>query len=367
MPKNPSESQDPKDHTDYRRSSRIFGSQFAPESMRRIDQEITRMAGTDRSVLLTGESGTGKTTVANIIHERSRRAEARIVDINCAALPDNLLESELFGFEKGAFTGAMQRKSGLFEVADKGTLFLDEIGELKLELQAKLLKVIDGRKIRRLGGLAEVECDVRFIAASSRDLPKMIGVGKFREDLYYRLAVLQLDLPPLRKREDIQELLLKQFAVEQETLERHEPFHVDEAALKELCRYDWPGNIRHLQNVVARLACYAEGDLISVADVRAELARFEYLDSETIALPDSCSVLFADESLDEFSRRVRGAAIEAVKCRNKGNMSQVARRLKFDRSSLWKIAQRTNGSCQSRLHDCRRVGGRSIRGLSPAQ
>lgn len=318
--------------------------------MRTLDEQISHVARVQHPVLLTGESGTGKTTAAQIIHERSKRSAARFVDVNCAALPEHLLESELFGFERGAFTGATGRKKGLFEVAHNGTLFFDEIGELKPELQAKLLKAIDGRKIRRLGGIADIHCNVRLMAASSRNLQRMIPVGSFRDDLYFRLSVLQLDVPPLRDREpDIPELVYRRLAAEQAELGRCESVQLDESALKELCLYGWPGNIRQLQNVVARLACYATGNRITVANVRAELARFKYLDSDTIALPDSCSTLLATESLHDFSRRVRGAAIEAVKRRNNGNMSRVARRLKVDRTSLLRIAQRIKTHCHSRV------------------
>jgi transcriptional regulator with PAS, ATPase and Fis domain len=316
--------------------------------MRALDHELTRVAESDYPVLITGESGSGKTTVAKIVHQRSERATAPIVEINCAALPDGLLESELFGFERGAFTGAIAAKKGLFETAQRGTLFLDEIGELRLELQAKLLKAIDGRKIRRLGGITDRFCDVRLIAASSRNLQRMISVGTFRDDLYYRLSVLQLDIPPLRDREpDIRELVYRRLAAEQAALGRPERLQVDEGALRELCLYGWPGNIRQLHNVIARLACYTSGNRITVANVRAELARFKYLDSDTIALPDSCSNLFAAESLHDFTRRVRGAAIEAVKRRSNGNMSRVARRLKIERSAFVRIAQRTSAHCHS--------------------
>ncbi len=249
----------------------------------------------------------------------------------------------MFGFERGAFTGAITRKQGLFEVADNGTLFLDEIGELKLELQAKLLKAIDDRKIRRLGGIADIECNVCVLAASSRNLQRMITDGSFREDLYYRLAVLQLDVPPLReRRQDICELVCRQITFEQAKLGRVEPFEIDGRALKELCQYNWPGNIRQVQNVIARLACYADSNKISLDAVRAELARFKYPHSQAIILPEPCSTLFAGESFTQFSARVRGAVIDAVKAQKHGNMSHVAQRLSVNRSSLLRIERRIN-------------------------
>ncbi|HKO97078.1 MAG TPA: sigma-54 dependent transcriptional regulator [Pyrinomonadaceae bacterium] len=311
---------------------RLIGSNHI---MRCLDEEMTRVAPSDHPVLITGESGTGKKTIAQIIQQRSRRANACLVDINCAALPDTLIESELFGFEKGAFTSAMGRKKGLFEVAEKGTLFLDEIGELKLELQAKLLKAVDQQKIRRLGGTKDIPCNVRILAASSRNLQQMVRIGTFREDLYYRVAVFELDIPPLRERQDdIRELVCRQLATEQVNAGVSEPLRIDERAIRELSSYYWPGNIRQLHNVVARLACYIDGQTISAAHVRGELSRFKNFEADSISLPDSCSSLLPGEGLEDFSYRVRGSVIEAVRNRMNGNISQAARRLKVNRTSL---------------------------------
>jgi transcriptional regulator with PAS, ATPase and Fis domain len=320
--------------------------------MRRLDEDITRAARSDHPVLITGESGTGKTTVAQIIHHRSPRATACFVDVNCAALPDALIESELFGFEKGAFTGADGQKKGLFEIAENGTLFLDEIGELKPELQAKLLKAIDQQKIRRLGGTKDIHCNVRLIAASSRNLQRMISVGTFREDLYYRIAVLELDIPPLRERQDdIRELVCRQLVAENTKVGLSEPLQIEERALSELSSYSWPGNIRQLQNVVARLACDASSQTIGAAHVRAELIRFRNLNADIIILPDSCSTLLSGEGLENFSRRVRGSVIESVKNRMDGNITQAARRLKVDRSALHRMIQRINTLAKEEVDD----------------
>jgi len=317
--------------------------------MLRLDEEMTRVANSNHPVLITGESGTGKTTVAQIIHHRSPRATACLVDVNCAALPDSLIESELFGFEKGAFTGAAGRKKGLFEVAENGTLFLDEIGELKPELQAKLLKAIDQQKIRRLGGTKDINCNVRLLAASSRNLQRMISLGTFREDLYYRVAVLELDIPPLRERQgDIRGLVCRQFVAEK-TKEGLPPLQIEESALNELSSYSWPGNIRQLQNVVARLACNAKAQMISAAHVRAELTRFKDLGADTIILPDSCSTLLPGECLEDYSCRARGTVIEAVKNRMKGNMTKAAQRLRVDRSALYRMIQKANTGESSRI------------------
>jgi transcriptional regulator with PAS, ATPase and Fis domain len=320
--------------------------------MLRLDEEMTCVANSSHPVLITGESGTGKTMVAQIIHHRSPRAAAYLVEVNCAALPDALIESELFGFEKGAFTGATGRKKGLFEIAENGSLFLDEIGELKPELQAKLLKAIDQQKIRRLGGTQDIHCNVRLLAASSRNLQRMICLGTFREDLYYRIAVLELDIPPLReRRDDIRELVCRQMVAEHTKAGRSEPAQISEGALSELSSYSWPGNIRQLQNVVARLAFKANAHTISAASVRAELARFKNLDADTILLPDSCRTLFSGECLEHFARRVRGSAIGAVKNRMNGNMTQSARRLKVDRSALHRMIQRINTLSKEEVDD----------------
>jgi transcriptional regulator with PAS, ATPase and Fis domain len=319
----------------------VFGSS---PTMRRLDKAINRVARSKHIVLVTGESGTGKTTAAELIHRRSQRAAAPFVDVNCAALPETLLESELFGHEKGAFTGAISSKKGLFEIAEGGTLFLDEIGELKLDLQAKLLKAIEQKKVRHLGGTKDICCDVRILAASSRDLQRMVKDGAFREDLYFRIAVLEINIPPLRDRQDeIRDLIAKQLPIEQDNAGFSEPLLLDSRGFNELVRYSWPGNIRQLFNVLARLACHTPTRTISLAHVRSELARFRNLDLDTIVLPDHCKTLLAGESLDDFSARVRGAAIELVKERCKGNMSRTAERLQLDRSSLLRMVERING------------------------
>lgn len=318
--------------------SPMLGSSLA---MRNLDQAISRVARSVHTVLITGESGTGKTTAAEMIHNRSPRARSPFVDVNCAALPDNLIESELFGYEKGAFTGATNQKKGLFEVAEGGTLFLDEIGELKLELQAKLLKAIEQQKIRHVGGTKDIRCNVRILAASSRNLQRMVKAGTFREDLYYRLAVLEIDIPPLRdRRDDIQELIDRQLATEQHTAGLEAPLQIESPALNQLLAYSWPGNIRQLFNVLARLTCHSLTQTITVAEVREELSRFRNIEHETITLDETCNTLFAGESLEEFAGRVRSIAIQATAARYNGNMSRAATRLQVDRSSLLRTVRR---------------------------
>src|SRR6266849_5386710 len=223
--------------------------------MKELDADISRAARSNHVVLIIGESGTGKTTAAALIHQRSPRAAKPFIDINSAALPETLIESELFGYEKGAFTGAVATKKGLFELAEEGTLFLDEIGDMKLELQAKLLKAIEQQKIRRLGGTKDIQCNVRIIAASARNLQQMVSEGKFREDLYYRLAVLEVPIAPLRqRREDIALLVHDRLVWEQQLASVPTLLEIEDEAVAELVVYDWPGNIRQLHNVLSRLA-----------------------------------------------------------------------------------------------------------------
>ncbi len=316
----------------------MLGSSHA---MRSLDQAITRVARSKHPVLITGESGTGKTTAAEMMHNRSPRAPFPFVDVNCAALPDTLIESELFGYEKGAFTGAAAQKKGLFEVAEGGTLFLDEIGELKLELQAKLLKAIEQQKIRRLGGTKDIHCNVRILAASSRHLQRMVKAGTFREDLYYRLAVLEIDIPPLRdRRDDIQELINRQLTSEQADADLETPFEIEPQALNELLAYSWPGNIRQLFNVLARLACNSLDQTITAAETREELARFRNIENETIVLDEQCNTFLAGESLEDFSARIRDTLIRCVSARYHGNMTRTAQRLRVDRSSLHRTVDR---------------------------
>jgi DNA-binding NtrC family response regulator len=246
---------------------RMLGSS-AP--MRRVFEMAERVAATDATVLILGESGTGKDLLAQEIHERSPRAGKAFVAVNCAALPENLIESELFGFERGAFTGAAQQRKGKFELASGGTIFLDEIGDMNAVTQAKVLRVLENRKIERLGGSHSIDVDVRVISATHRDLPAEIAAGKFREDLYYRLRVVTLKLPALREhKEDIPALVgafLSQFGA------RHQhKVKMSRAALDLLCEHDWPGNVRELRNAVERSLVMSRGDEIEKNDLPEEI------------------------------------------------------------------------------------------------
>jgi two-component system, NtrC family, response regulator AtoC len=232
-------------------------------AMQHVYKLVGQVAGSEATVLVRGESGTGKELVVNAIHHNSMRSKGPLVKVNCAAIPESLLESELFGHEKGAFTNAMLRRIGRFEEANGGTLFLDEIGELATAPQSKLLRAIQERTIERLGSGSPIRVDLRLVAATSRDLEKAVGEGQFREDLYYRLSVVVIDLPPLRDRHQDIPALVEHFLRRTGGSVSMAP-----AALNLLCEYQWPGNVRELENTVARAAVLAKGGIIDAQDIQ---------------------------------------------------------------------------------------------------
>jgi two-component system NtrC family response regulator len=243
------------------------------QAMRSLYRTIEKVGATDATVLVAGESGTGKELVARTLHHASRRAKRPFVAVNCAAIPDTLIESELFGHEKGAFTGAHRRRAGRFEEADGGTLFLDEIASMPQPLQATLLRVLQERCFTRVGGIGEVACDVRVIAASNRDLPALVNEGGFREDLYYRLNVIPIELPPLRDRMEDLPLLAEAFLDQASTRHGIELHSLPPAVLRALMEHGWPGNVRELANAVERLVLLAEDGKPSVDDLPLEMRR----------------------------------------------------------------------------------------------
>jgi len=240
-------------------------------AMRRIADVVGRAAASNASVLISGESGTGKDVVAHVLHERSPRCKRLMVAINCAGSTDDLFESELFGHEAGSFTGAVKRKEGLMQIADGGTLFLDEISSMRPETQAKILRAIEDRSIRRVGGTTDIKLDIRVISASNRDLPAMIKDGGFREDLYYRLNVVPIHMPPLReRREDVPAFagaFIRKFNQEQgRSVQGCTP-----RALEAMQAYDWPGNIREVKNVIEHALLFCDGDTIDIGHLPAEM------------------------------------------------------------------------------------------------
>ncbi len=315
-------------------------------SMQEVVKMIHRVAPTDKPVLIAGESGTGKEVVAKAIQEESQLAKMPFVTINCAALPEQLVESELFGHQKGSFTGATQEKPGLFEVADGGTLFIDELGELPLALQPKLLRVLEDGSMRRIGSHKERIVNVRIIAASNRDLADDVKEGKFREDLYYRVNVLPIDLPPLRERPGDIDLLVDHYLPE--------PWHIDPLARAALNQYKWPGNVRELINVVQRATILADNHEITLDDLPRELSETPTASSPAASSPVSSSPAtgpvesetahdtedppsaVCGDKLDDIAK----AHVLEVLRRENGNKAKAARVLGIHRRKLYRLLER---------------------------
>jgi DNA-binding NtrC family response regulator len=294
---------------------RIIGE--SPQ-MRELMALVAKVAPTDTPVLIRGESGTGKELIANALHQSSPRRKRRFVAINCASIPETLLESELFGHEKGAFTGADKTKPGLIELADGGTLFLDEIGELPLSLQAKLLRALQEREIQRVGAVRAIPVDFRLVAATNRDLQAAMSAREFRQDLYFRLNVITLDLPPLRAREGDLTLLVEHFLERARRALRRPALSISPEALAALGRHGYPGNIRELQNVMERMTVLCDGDRIELKDVPAEIrgnaAGGAARDAERAAVEYK-------DAKDRFERDYLVRMVDAAK----GNISEAAR------------------------------------------
>jgi two-component system response regulator AtoC len=281
------------------------------------------------TVLLRGENGTGKDLFARAIHYRGKRADGPFMDVACTAMPETLLESELFGYEKGAFTDARATKRGLLEMADGGTLFLDEIGDMPLLSQVKLLKVIESRTFKRLGGTADQHVDIRIIAATNRDLEAAVRDGRFREDLYYRLKVIPIVLPPLRERTDDIPLLLEHFMTRYNA-EFHKAFrHVSPAAHRLLMAYAWPGNVRELRNLVERILILEKGDTILPEHLPSEITSAVDRDDVTAA-PARFRLPPAGISLEAVERDFVRQSLEATD----GNQTRAAQLLGISRDAL---------------------------------
>lgn len=302
--------------------------------MRRIARLVDRVAQGKATVLLQGESGTGKEVVAHAIHRQSPRSEKAFTVINCAAIPEDLLESELFGFEEGAFTGARRRKKGLLEVADEGTLFLDEIGEMAPKMQAKILRVLETRMLRRVGGTSDVTVDVRFIAASNRDLKEAVKQGTLREDLYYRLGVVVIDLPPLRDRMEDLELFVAAFVDEFNRSMGRKVTGVASGVLQLMREYPWPGNIRELRNVIERAMVLCDGDEIQPEHLPGDFSGLAG-EADGPEAPGSDADL-PGEGLDLESAVIdleRHYIVEALE-RTGGNQTEAAALLSISRDQL---------------------------------
>ncbi len=285
------------------RDTGTFGRMIGSSpGMRKVYRVVEQAAPTSASVLISGDSGTGKELVAQTIHQLSPRAAAAFIAINCAAIPETLLESEIFGHEKGAFTGASERRPGCFELADRGTLFLDEIAEMTPTTQVKLLRVLQERSFRRLGGRVEQTVDVRVIAATNRDPAEAVREGKLREDLYYRLNVFPIALPPLRDRKADLPLLVQAFLVEFNARDGKAVAAASPEAMRVLDAHDWPGNVRELRNVIERATIVAEGQFIEPRHLPAELVRkADQASTPALSLPPGTTVEEAERRLIELT------------------------------------------------------------------
>lgn len=289
-------------------------------AMREVYRLIERAGPSDKAILIQGESGTGKELVAQALHRQSQRSRRPLVVINCAALPETLLESELFGHEKGSFTGAVGTKQGLFEVADGGTLFIDEIGEMPGSLQAKLLRVLEDGSMRRVGSIKERKVNVRILAATNRNLADEVREGNFREDLFYRINVMSLELPPLRERQGDLPMLVSHFL--------GEGWEIEDEAMKTIERYDWPGNVRQLINAIERGKIMAEDNVVRLRDLPREIMSRSGTDSAPPPV-----------DTDDLSSIERAKVIEVLR-RESGNKTRAAKTLGIDRRKLYRLVEK---------------------------
>ena len=301
---------------------------FRSPQMQEAMDALARAAPTESSVLITGESGTGKELAARFVHESSRRLEAPLIIVNCAAIPENLLESELFGHEKGAFSGANERKIGRFELAHGGTIFLDEIGTLPMDLQAKLLRTLENRVIERVGGTTQTQLDVRWLAATNTDLERLVKEGRFREDLFYRLHVIAVTLPPLRERPDDIRLLAEHFLGHYARELKRQPLELSDNVLEVFQVHTWPGNVRELRNLIERLSVLEKGPEITPASLPTQMLE-AYREAIGVDINEVTESRYK-EAIEEFRRSfiVRSLRI------TRGNQAEAARLMGLHRNTL---------------------------------
>ncbi|MGE0791610.1 MAG: sigma-54-dependent transcriptional regulator [Sandaracinaceae bacterium] len=306
-----------------------------------VYQVIEKVADTPATVLITGESGTGKELIARALHENSARKDKPFIRVNCAAIPRDLIESELFGYEKGAFTGAVTSKPGRFELAHDGTLFLDEIGEIPVNMQVKLLRAIQEQEFERVGGIRTLEVDVRLVAATNRDLAEEIKAARFREDLYYRLNVVQVRLPPLRERKSDIPLLVDHFIRRFSERLKKRVIGIGEEAMERLLEHPWPGNIRELENVIERCILFTDAERIQLMDLPTEVLGVSAMTpapapprppSEKPGQPEPTPGL--KEAVREATEKVERELIVRALEQTGGNVTHTARLLKISRKSL---------------------------------
>ncbi|HUZ45668.1 MAG TPA: sigma-54 dependent transcriptional regulator [Terriglobia bacterium] len=329
-------------HEENRSLREALGHRYAFENiiatstkMQEVLATVERVAPTNSTVLLGGESGVGKDMIARAIHQHSRRSGGPFIKINCTAIPENLLESELFGYEKGAFTGAVNAKPGKFELADKGTIFLDEIGDMPGTLQAKLLRVLQEREFERLGGTKTIRVDVRVVAATNQDLRAALEQGTFREDLYYRLNVVPISIPPLREHKEDIPYLVDHFIIRFRESSGKPISGVSPQAMKLLSDFHWPGNVRELENILERAVVMANGEKIEVDDIRLDIAARPDADANhtpcaVTANGSMLPLLPEGMKLEQFEDEI----IKEALSRAGGNKSQAARLLGITRNAL---------------------------------
>jgi nitrogen regulation protein NR(I) len=309
-------------------------------AMRAIYEMVARVADSPSTVLITGESGTGKELIAHALHRGSSRRDKPLIKVNCAAIPKDLVESELFGYERGAFTGAVGSKPGRFELADGGTLFLDEIGEIPVEIQVKLLRALQESEFERVGGIKTLRVDVRLIAATNRDLKQLIAEGRFREDLYYRLAVVPIALPPLRERKEDIPLLVDHFIEKYDRRLGKRVVGIEPEALQILMSYTWPGNIRELENLMERSVLFADGPLIEASSLPDSLRERGGAPPIPIAAVGPLGAIAAPSgaSMKEIVRQAQAELekelIGRALAETGGNVTRAAKRLQISRKSL---------------------------------
>ncbi len=308
----------------------------ASRAILRLKEQIRMAAPSQSRVLISGENGTGKELVARSIHAESPRRNAPFLEVNCAAIPENLIESELFGYEKGAFTGASQRKKGQFELASGGTLFLDEIGDMTLPTQAKVLRALQEEAFMRVGGHERVHVDVRVIAASNKDLPTEIKAGRFRDDLYYRLNVIPLHAPPLRERADDIPLLISYFIKQVAEEQGIRPKRLTSEAFDLIKRYFWPGNVRELKNVAERLLIMAPTPIITSHDIPDFIKEASGQTHDTVSIQKNAQGIIGPKPLKEARSAFERAHILAALTEKDWNIPQTAEALHIERTHLYR-------------------------------
>lgn len=333
-------------HENYKMKNKIFLLEKQKEcivrdiigdcdKMKDVFERINKVSKNDHAtILIRGETGTGKELVAEAVHENSIRKDSPMIRINCSAIPEQLVESELFGFEKSAFTGAASKKKGLFEMADGGTVFLDELGEFPLDIQAKLLRFLEERKLRRIGGLQDIEVDIRIIAATNKDLEEAVKNKEFREDLYYRINVIPIDLPPLRDR-DNDVLLIAQFFLEKFNKSFSKSIKGFDSEVKEkMMEYNWPGNIRELKNVIERIVILMDDDWIKLHNLPIEIQEYKSKKEVTNIPVDTQNINFEELSLEKKLDSIEKQYIIKALEETGGNQTKASKKLGISRFTL---------------------------------